>query len=99
MPEKTKRTWVYIQKPSDYEISGCTCGNNDPQWSEFVGHLWCEPCQKDFIPTRNGVFDGPIPSEAAAILGMSFDRINLETNQVEHYDRSAGKYVPTIPKI
>jgi hypothetical protein len=78
-----KRTWVYVQRPSSYEIAGCKCGNADPDWSEFKGMLWCPTCLIDFVPEHNGVFDGPIPVAAAALLGMSFDRFNLETQEVE----------------
>lgn len=39
-------------------------------------------CQKDFIPSHGGIFDGPIPAQAAKLLGISFDRIDLETNKV-----------------
>ncbi len=78
-----KRTWVYVQRPASYEIAGCTCGNNDPDWSEFKKHLWCQKCEKDFLPEHNGVFDGPIPVGVATLLGMSFDTFNLETQQIE----------------
>jgi len=39
-------------------------------------------CQKDFIPSHGGIFDGPIPAHAAKLLGISFDKIDLETNKV-----------------
>lgn len=72
--EKVKRTWVYIMAPSAYAIAPCSCGNKDTQWSEYEGHLWCEKCQKDFVPEHNGIFDGPIPTSAAALMGISFAR-------------------------
>lgn len=28
---KQKRTWVFIQSPSDYDIAPCACGNHDTQ--------------------------------------------------------------------
>jgi len=80
-----KRTWVYVQRPAEYEIAGCDCGNLDPDWSEYKGHLWCEKCQKDFKPSHNGIFDGPICVQATLHLGMSFDRFNLETKQIERF--------------
>jgi hypothetical protein len=64
-------------------MSGCDCGNNDPDWSEFQKHLWCPTCQKDFIPKRVGVFDGPVGIEACAAMGMFFDVRNLETGEIE----------------
>ena len=88
----SKRRWCYVQKPSVFEVAPCTCGNHETQWSEFEGHLWCEKCQKDFIPEHNGIFEGPIPAKAAGLLGISFDRLNLETERVEKFDPETGKY-------
>lgn len=76
---KGKRTWVYCMPPKAYEIAGCACGNQDTQWSEYEHHLWCEHCQKDFVPEHNGIFDGPIPTNTAQLMGLSFDRIDLAT--------------------
>jgi hypothetical protein len=78
-----KRTHVYVQRPKEYEIAGCECGNQDPDWSEFQGHLWCAECKKDFIPAHGGIFDGPIPVNAAAMLGIDLRRLNLETGEIE----------------
>lgn len=81
-----KRTWVYVQRPATYEMAGCKCGNNDPDWSEFKGHLWCEACGIDFVPEHGGIFDGPIPVGISSLLGISFDRINLETQELEPFN-------------
>ena len=81
-----KRTWCYIQRPSQYDIAPCQCGNRDTQWSEWKGHLWCDKCQKDFIPAHNGIFDGPIPARTAGLLGISFDRVDLATNTILKFD-------------
>ena len=81
-----KRTWIYTQRPAVYEIAGCPCGNQDPDWSEFEKHLWCAICKKDFIPTSIGIFDGPVPINACAAMGIRFDRFNLETQQIEPFD-------------
>ncbi len=81
-----KRKWCYVQQPGAYEIAPCACGNGDTQWSEYRGRLWCDRCAVDFIPAHNGVFDGPIPVATAAMLGMCFDRINLETNEIEPFE-------------
>lgn len=78
-----KRKWVYVQRPPTFEMPVCECGNQETQWSEFEKHLWCEKCQKDFIPKHNGILDGPIPVGVAKMLGISFDRLNLETEQIE----------------
>lgn len=84
--ELPKRKWVYVMRPSQYEIAGCKCGNLDPDWSEFEKHLWCKDCEIDFIPEHGGIFDGPIPVACSYMLGMSFDRINLETKQLEKFE-------------
>ena len=86
MTDKEKRTWCYIQSPATYEMAPCACGNEDTQWSEFRHHLWCANCQIDFIPEHDGIFGGPIPIGVASMLGISFDRINLETNEIERFE-------------
>jgi len=72
--------------PWAYEIAPCVCGNTDTQWSEFKGRLWCAKCEIDFIPAHNGIFDGPIPVATSHLLGIRFDRINLETNEIEPFE-------------
>jgi hypothetical protein len=84
--EKEKRNWCYVQAPSMYGIAPCACGNSETQWSEFKGHLWCDKCRIDFVPGHNGIFDGPIGIATCGILGISFDRINLETNEIEPFE-------------
>ena len=82
MADLERRVWVYVQRPREYEIAGCSCGNQDPDWSEYAHHLWCAGCQKDFIPEDNGIFDGPIPVESAKLLGIDLRRFNLETHEI-----------------
>jgi len=81
--ERERRTWVYVQRPKDYEIAGCECGNDDPDWSEFLHMLWCTKCQKDFVPAHGGIFDGPIPVEACRLMGIDLRRLNLTTHEIE----------------
>lgn len=81
-----KRTWVYVQQPKEYGIAFHGCGHQEPEWSEFKGRLWCPSCEVDFIPEHNGAFDGPIPVHTAQLLGMRFDRFNLETKQIELFN-------------
>jgi hypothetical protein len=81
-----KRTWVYLQSPKEYEIAFHGCGDTEPEWSEYKGHLWCPRCNIDFIPEFGGVFDGPIPINCAQALGLCFDRLNLVTWMVETLD-------------
>lgn len=87
-----KRAWHYLASPASFEMAPCACGNHATQWSEFAKHLWCAKCELDFVPEHNGVFDGPIPIHAALMLGMSFDRMNLETGCVERYDPATSSY-------
>jgi hypothetical protein len=61
-------------------MATCECGNADPDWSEYEGHLWCKECKKDFIPKHGGIFEGPVPVELSEIIGLYFDRIDLATN-------------------
>ena len=85
MAALTKRTWVYVQRPREYGMGPCSCGNADPDWSEFKGRLWCARCEVDFVPAHTGIFDGPVPVNAARLLGISFDRFNLETQELERF--------------
>lgn len=91
MSEIEKRTHIYVLQPREYEISGCPCGNEDPGWSEFKHHLWCEKCQKDFIPESNGVFDGPIPVNACHMMGLCFAEVNLAERRIEIHQFSKAE--------
>ena len=94
---KTHRTHCFAYPPAAYEIAPHDCGRDDAQWSEFQGHLWCEHCQVDFIPTQNGVFDGPIPIRTAAALGIRLDRIDLATGKLDLYDIDNNRYESEAP--
>lgn len=84
MPEElTKRTHVYVQRPKTFGLSGCKCGNQDPDWSEYQGHLWCQYCKIDFIPEEQGVFGGPVGIHACELMGIYFDRIRLMDSVLE----------------
>ena len=83
---KTKRSTVYIMRPEEYSMSGCECGNTDPDWSEFEKHLWCKFCAKDFIPAHGGLFNGPIPIEVCRLMGTRFDQVDLVTGEILDFD-------------
>jgi hypothetical protein len=95
-----KRTWCYLQQPFNFEMAACDCGNEETQWSEYKDHLWCDKCQKDFIPKHTGIFSGPIPIMASRMLGLHFDRFNILTEQAEILDEANLPdnlhYVPCI---
>ncbi len=76
-----RRTWVYKQPPSVYEI-GCDLCGGPVEWSEYEHLVWCWRCLKDTEGT-GGIFDGPIGINLCKALGISFDRINLETHKLE----------------
>lgn len=82
-PTGERRIWVYMQRPKDYGIAGCPCGNENPYWSEYADMLWCPACQKDFVPEHNGIFDGPIPVNAAYLMGIDLRRVNLQTGEID----------------
>ena len=98
-----KRTWYYVGKPcQDYGIPPCACGNDNIVYSEYQDRLWCDKCQIDYEPEYWGIFDGPICVEVCELFGITFDRINLETNQYEravHTDNPdcCIEYVPVHP--
>ena len=83
-----KREWVYVMDPSSYEVAPCSCGNTETKWSEYKDHIWCDKCQKDFIPEHFGLFDGPIAIEVCRLLGISFDRVDLKTDTILRFDNN-----------
>lgn len=87
-----KRRWCYVLKPRAFDVSPCDCGNPDIDWSEYEKHVWCAKCNKDFIPKHAGIFEGPIPVGAFSLLGLSFDRINLDTQKIEKFDTEKLTY-------
>lgn len=80
-----RRTWCYVQRPAEYEMAPCACGNADPDWSEFQDRLWCSKCQIDFVPEHAGLFDGPVSVEVCRMIGIVFDRVVFATGQVERF--------------
>lgn len=99
-PEKPleKRTWHYLRQPSHFEMAPCSCGNAETQWSEFAKHLWCAKCEKDFIPEHDGLFSGPILANVDTLLGIDFDRFNIETGQAERWDDEKLDWFPEQPQ-
>ena len=75
-----KREWVYIQPPNTYEIQCDLCGGVNIAWSEFEHMIWCYFCEKD-TKGSVGIFGGPIPIEACEMLGISLDKIDLNTGK------------------
>ena len=94
MEELPRRTWHFLQSPKLFDISPCKCGNEDIQWSEYDKHLWCSECEIDFIHDIKdmGIFSGPIPLKAAEMMGIRFDRFNIERNCVEIFNTDNQTY-------
>ncbi len=78
----TRRKYIFVNHPTQYEIRCDKCNGINIWWSEFDHHIWCYDCEVD-TPGFPGIFDGPIPFNALKMLGLSLDRINLETQQIE----------------
>jgi len=69
--------------PQVYEVAGCPHNSEHKfTWSEFEHRLWCFDCEIDFEPSHWGIFDGPIPMNLSLMMGISFDRINIETGVI-----------------
>ena len=74
-----RREWVFIMPPAAYEIS-CNLCDGEVEWSEYERLVWCWRCLKD-VPGNLGLFGGPIPIKACEMLGISLDKINLNTKK------------------
>ena len=83
--ELKKRTWHYVHLPVVYEISCDKCGGTNTTWSEYEGHIWCRDCNIDTKGTA-GIFDGPIPIGLCGVLGISFDRWDMEKKIVVKFE-------------
>ena len=77
-----KRKWCYVVPPYMFDIACDKCEGSNIAWSEFEHCIWCFDCKIDTRGT-GGIFDGPIPLHAVYLLGLTFDKVNLETNQIE----------------
>ena len=87
-----KRKWMYVMKPSNYEISCDKCGGNNITWSEFERLIWCYDCEIDTKGTE-GIFGGPIPLEVSKILGISFDRFYLKDHSIRRMKLVGNKMI------
>ena len=77
-----KRKYIYANNPARYEIRCDKCNGENIWWSEYESHIWCYDCEIDTSGTE-GIFGGPICFNAMRLVGLTFDRINLETEQLE----------------
>lgn len=89
MPLK-KRKWFYVLSPTAFDMrcDHCWQGELDDGtgtniiWSEYEGKIWCYDCKVD-TDGMEGIFDGPVPIQACYMLGLTFDRYNIEKGCVE----------------
>ena len=88
-----KRSWVYIISPNQFEMYCSKCGGDNITWSEYESCIWCYDCEID-DPSTGGIFDGPIPVNLSLMMGLHFDRINLETNKIEVFNFVDNIYTP-----
>jgi hypothetical protein len=93
MSKMKKRTSHYVMKPASYQIACDKCGGYNIEWSEFDKMIWCYDCKIDTKGTP-GIFDGPVPVEACAVMGISFDRWDMVKKRVLTWDKYKHKYVP-----
>lgn len=82
---KNKRTWYYCQSPVVFEMQCDKCEGQNITWSEFERMIWCYDCEID-TEGYKGIFDGPVPIHISGLIGMSFDRYNMETCEIEKFD-------------
>jgi len=93
--ELQRRQWVFLQEPQDFEITCDLCGGTNITWSEYERKIWCYDCNEDVRGT-GGIFDGPIPVKTCEILGIRFDKINIQTREVARFDPDRNCYVSTM---
>jgi len=98
MTELKKRTWVYLMQPDGFDISPCECGNRATQWSEYENHLWCANCKSDFVPEHWGILDGPVPVGLCKLMGLTFDRLNLITGEIEPFLTKPAEVPTSTPE-
>lgn len=94
-----KRTWHYILPPTAFDMRCDKCWKGDLgdgtgtniTWSEYAHKIWCYDCEVDTEGFK-GIFDGPIPMGVSRMLGITFDRFNMETNQIERFNIKTGNW-------
>ena len=96
-----KRKWCYILPPTFYDMRCDKCWSGELEdgtgtnitWSEYEHMIWCYDCEID-TKGFGGIFDGPIPIQASRMLGITFDRFNLETEQIERFNLETCEWDP-----
>lgn len=86
-----KRTWHYVMEPQVFEMHCDKCEQDNITWSEFEHKIWCYDCKID-TEGFPGIFGGPIPMQISGLIGISFDRFNMETKKVDKFNTETFKY-------
>ena len=87
-----KRKWMYLKKPTFFEMSCDKCGGKNITWSEYEHKIWCFDCKIDTLGT-GGIFDGPIPLEVSKIFGISFDRLYFKDKSIRSMEVRGNKLI------
>ena len=94
---RTLRERIFVIEPARYEIRCDLCDGTNITWSEYEHSIWCYDCLADTEGT-GGIFDGPIPLGAVALIGLSLDKVDLKTGQrftpVVNNETHKIEYVP-----
>lgn len=92
--ELKKRVECYVLKPDQFSIKCDICGGTNIHWSEYEHLIWCYDCEKDTKGT-GGIFDGPIPVKVCELMGIVFDKYNIETGEHIRFNTETGEYEST----
>jgi hypothetical protein len=80
-------------EPYLYDIECDLCHGSRITWSEYEHKIWCFDCEDDTKGT-DGVFGGPIPINAAYMLGVSFDKVRIRDGAILKLNRKTHSWDP-----
>lgn len=87
-----KREWCYVLQPYYFDILCDQCQGTNITWSEYEHKIWCYNCCIDTEGT-GGIFTGPIPIEVVYMTGIHFDRLLLESNIIQLFNKEIGDWI------
>ena len=73
-----RRQWAYVCHPANYDIECDKCHGTNITWSEWEQKIWRYDCEEDVSGT-GGIFDGPIPLGGMECIGISLNRVYLNS--------------------
>lgn len=92
--KKVLRSHTFVKPPAHFNMSACSCGLTESEWSKYRNHLWCPACRADFIPEATGILAGPLDLSTCKLLGICFDRKVEATGRIERFSYDTGQWVP-----